>query len=106
MMQFVLFVKFNQYYADYNIYPRRLYADSGYYSLDNYRYMAAAGIENYIKPQTWQKMICGEWMELYHFDENKNLICLNGKIASRCQLRMYAYLFGVQYSQTIYLDCR
>lgn len=48
-------------------------------------YMAAAGIENYIKPQTWQKMICGEWMELYHFDENKNLICLNGKIASKCQ---------------------
>ena len=75
----------NQYYADYNIYPKRLCADSGYYSLDNYRYMAAAGIENYIKPQTWQKMICGEWMELYHFDENKNLICLNGKIASKCQ---------------------
>jgi hypothetical protein len=47
--------------------------------------MAAAEIENYIKPQTWQKMICGEWMELYHFDENKNLICLNGKIASKCQ---------------------
>jgi hypothetical protein len=47
--------------------------------------MVAAGIENYIKPQTWQKMICGEWMELYHFDENKNLICLNGKVAVRCQ---------------------
>ncbi|MBO5681109.1 MAG: transposase [Lentisphaeria bacterium] len=75
----------DQYYADYNTYPERLCADSGYYSLDNYRYMVAAGIENYIKPQTWQKMICGEWMELYHFDENKNLICLNGKVAVRCQ---------------------
>ena len=75
----------NQYYANYNIYPKRLCADSGYYSLDNYRYMTVAGIENYIKPQTWQKIICGEWMELYHFDENKNLICLNGKIASKCQ---------------------
>ena len=75
----------DQYYVDYNTYPERLCADSGYYSLDNYRYMVAAGIENYIKPQTWQKMICGEWMELYHFDENKNLICLNGKVAVRCQ---------------------
>ena len=28
----------NQYYADYNICPKRLCADSGYYSLDNYRY--------------------------------------------------------------------
>ena len=73
----------DQYYVNYNTYPKRLCADSGYCSLDNYRYMQKTGIENYIKPLTWQKMICGEWVELYHFDENKNLICLNGKIASK-----------------------
>ena len=65
-------------------------------------YMAAAGIENYIKPQTWQKMICGEWMELYHFDENKNLICLNGKIASKCQLEIREILLVNSLSGFVY----
>lgn len=56
-------------------------ADSGYGSLDNCRYMAAEGIENYVKPQIWQKMVRGEYIDLYRFDEEQNLICLNGRKA-------------------------
>ena len=75
----------DNYHADYGEFPKRLCADSGYGSLENYRYMAAAGIENYVKPQTWQKMVGGEYVELYHFDEERNLVCLNGRKAVVCE---------------------
>lgn len=68
-------------HADYGSFPEKLCADSGYDSLDNYRYMAAEGIENYVKPQIWQKMVRGEYIDLYSFDEEQNLICLNGRKA-------------------------
>ena len=71
----------NHYYDDYGSSPKRLCADSGYSSLDNYRHIASKGIENYVKPQIWQKMICGEYVDLYRFDEEKNLICMNGRNA-------------------------
>lgn len=75
----------DNYHADYGEFPKRLCADSGYGSLENYRYMAAAGIENYVKPQTWQKMVGGEYVELYHFDEERNLVCLDGRKAVVCE---------------------
>ena len=71
----------DHYYADYGYFPKRLCTDSGYGSLDNYRCIASKGIGNYIKPQIWQKMICGEYVDLYRFDEEKNLICMNGRKA-------------------------
>lgn len=75
----------DNYHADYGSYPKRVCADSGYSSLENYRYMSAAGIENYVKPQTWQRMVGGEYVELYHFDEERNLVCLNGRKAVVCE---------------------
>ena len=71
----------DHYYADYGYFPKRLCTDSGYGSLDNYRHIASKGIGNYVKPQIWQKMICGEYVDLYRFDEEKNLICMNGRKA-------------------------
>ena len=38
-----------------------------------------------MKPQTWQKMVGGEYVELYHFDEERNLVCLNGRKAVVCE---------------------
>lgn len=70
-------------YEEIGEFPKRLCAGSGYGSLENYRYMAAAGIENYVKPQTWQKMVGGEYVELCHFDEERNLICLDGREVCR-----------------------
>ena len=71
----------DNYHADYGSFQEKLCADSGYGSLDNYRYMAAVGIENYVKPQIWQKMVRGEYIDLYSFDKEQNLICLNGRKA-------------------------
>ena len=71
----------DNYHADYVTYPRRICADSGYGSLENYRYMARAGMENFVKPQMWQKMISGEYIDLFRFDEEENLVCLNGRKA-------------------------
>lgn len=66
----------------YGHYPKRVCADSGYGSLDNYSFMESVGIENYVKHQYWQKFISGEYADLFHFDEDKNLLCLNGKKAT------------------------
>ena len=68
----------DNYHTDYGSFPEKLCADSGYGSLDHYRYMAAEGIENYVKPQIWQKMVRGEYIALCSFDEERNLICLSG----------------------------
>ena len=38
-------------------------------------------MENYVKPLTWQRMVSGEYVELFHFDEERNLVCLNGRKA-------------------------
>ena len=75
----------NNYHADYGCFPKRLCADSGYGSLENYRYLTTAGMGNFVKPQTWQRLISGEYIELYHFDEEKNLVCLNGRKAVACK---------------------
>ena len=75
----------DKYHADYGSFPKRLCADSGYGALENYRYMASAGMENYVKPQTWQMMVSGKYVELYHFDEERNLVCLNGRKAVVCE---------------------
>ena len=71
----------DNYHADYAAYPRRVCADSGYGSLENYRYMARAGMENFVKPQMWQKMVSGEFIDLFMFDEERNLVCLDGRKA-------------------------
>ena len=71
----------DNYHADYAAYPRRICADSGYGSLENYRYMARTGMENFVKPQMWQKMISGEYIDLFKFDAEENLVCLNGRKA-------------------------
>ena len=71
----------DNYHADYAACPRRVCADSGYGALENYRYMARAGMENFVKPQMWQKMVSGEFIDLFMFDEERNLVCLDGRKA-------------------------
>lgn len=71
----------DNYHADYAAYPKRICADSGYGSLENYRYMARAGMENFVKPLTWKRMISGEYIDLFTFDSEENLVCLNGRKA-------------------------
>ena len=71
----------NEFNKNYGFFPKRLCADSGYGSLMNYQFIKANNIENYVKHQNWAKYVSGEYVDLYKFDSNKNLFCLNGKKA-------------------------
>jgi len=69
------------FHADYEFYPKRICADAGYGSWKNYVYMIEHDIDNYVKFQTWEQERKGNSLDLYLFNDNKELICLNGKTA-------------------------
>ena len=70
----------DEFRADYGEYPKNLCADAGYGSLSNYEYLSKNNIGNYVKYNYWQSEKDGTSIELYTFDEDDNLVCLNGKI--------------------------
>lgn len=72
-----------QFRADYGFYPKNLCANAGYGSWKNYAYMAKHGIGNYVKFQDWEQSRKGNAMDLYSFDGEGELVCLNGKTATR-----------------------
>ena len=45
--------------------------------------MAKRGIGNYVKFQDWEQLRKGNAMDLYSFDDEGELVCLNGKTATR-----------------------
>lgn len=79
--QYTLIPALDKFHELYGFYPKRLCADSGYGSLRNYQYVTDKNIENYVKFGDWSRVISGEKYDLYYFNENGDLICLNGKIA-------------------------
>ena len=68
---------------DYGFYPKRICADAGYGSWKNYVYMLERNIDNYVKFQTWEQERKGNSIDLYSFNENKELVCLNGMVAKK-----------------------
>jgi len=52
--------------------------------MENYAYMAKHGIGNYVKFQDWEQLRKGNAMDLYSFDGEEELVCLNGKTVTRC----------------------
>ena len=72
-----------QFYLDYGFYPKNICADAGYGSWKNYVYMTERKIGNYVKFQDWEQLRKGNALDLYSFNVNKELICLNGKIAKK-----------------------
>lgn len=72
-----------QFNLDYNSYPKRICADSGYGSYKNYEFLSLNNIENYVKYNYWQQEISGSNCNLYRFDDFGNLICLNNKTARK-----------------------
>lgn len=73
-----------QFYLDYGFYPKNLCADAGYGSWKNYVYLMEHSIGNYVKFQDWEQLRNGNALDLYSFNSNKELVCLNGKTATRC----------------------
>ena len=70
-----------EYYKDYKEYPKRLCADSGYGSKENYDYIFSKSIESYIKYPMWNKFINGEYIEQYTICDSGDVYCLNNKKA-------------------------
>ena len=84
--QYSLIPAIEKFYKLYNFYPKRLCADAGYGSLKNYQFIIDKGIENYIKFADWSRVVSGETYDLYHFNDDGNLVCLNNKIALKTRL--------------------
>ncbi len=84
--QYTLIPALDKFYELYGFYPTRLCADAGYGSLNNYQYVIDRNIENYIKFGDWAMVVSGEKYDLYHFNENGELVCLNSKIAIKTKV--------------------
>lgn len=81
--QYTLIPTLKLFHSMYGSYPKRICADAGYGSLNNYRFVTDNKIENYIKFNNWSRVVSGDVYNLFYFNENENLICLNGKKANK-----------------------
>ena len=70
-----------KFYQFYDFFPKRLCGDAGYRSLKNYTFLLENNIENYIKFSDWARVVSVDTYDLFYFDQNENLICLNNKVA-------------------------
>lgn len=64
----------------YGFFPKRICADAGYGSLDNYRYLHKYNIENYVKHQSWEGNKSARNPDCYHLNEDNTITCLNGYV--------------------------
>ena len=91
-----------QFHIDYGFYPKNLCADAGYGSWKNYVYMAKHDIGNYVKFQDWEQLRKGNAIDLYSFNDKEELVCLNGKTATRCSEyngrhpKQHGYLYVIE----------
>lgn len=73
-------------YSFYNEYPKRLAADSGYGSLENYKYLDEHKIKNFVKYFTWEGNVSGRKPNQYHLNDDETITCLNGNIGYKTDL--------------------
>lgn len=68
-----------QFRSIYGKYPKNICADSGYGSLENYRFMKEHYIGNYVKHQSWEGNVSGKNPVAYRLNDDNTITCLNGK---------------------------
>lgn len=90
---------------DYGKYPKNLCADAGYGSLSNYEYLSKNNIGNYVKYNYWQSEKDGTSIELYTFNDDGNLVCLNGKIGEETDTYNGRHPKGKQNKYYIVKEC-
>ena len=73
-------------YKFYNEYPKRLCADSGYGSLENYSYLEEHNIKNFVKYFSWQGNVSGKNPSQYHLNDDETIVCLNGNIGYKTDI--------------------
>lgn len=59
-------------------YPKKICADAGYGTLQNYRFLYETRIENYVKPVFWQGHMSGRRPVKFWLQDDGKLVCLNG----------------------------
>lgn len=70
----------------YGHYPKRVCADSGYGSLENYEYLSNHNIENYVKYYSFAGNASGRNPDPYYLEDDGTLVCLNGNIGVRLNI--------------------
>lgn len=70
----------------YGFWPKRICADAGYGSLDNYRYLDKHHIENYVKHQSWEGNKSAKNPDCYHLNDDGTVTCLNGSAGYEVRL--------------------
>ena len=84
--QYALIPALEKFKVMYGSYPTRLCADAGYGSLKNYQFVNQNNIDNYIKFADWSRVVSGDLYDLFYFDDDENLVCLNEKIALKTRI--------------------
>ena len=69
-----------QHFNLYNLYPISICADSGYGSLDNYKFLDNNNIKNFVKYSTWEGNVSGKRPSQYKINIDDTITCLNGNI--------------------------
>ena len=69
-----------QHFNLYNLYPISICADSGYGSLDNYKFLENNNIKNFVKYSTWEGNVSGKRPSQYKINIDDTITCLNGNI--------------------------
>lgn len=70
----------------YGYYPKRVCADAGYGSLENYRFLNDNNMENYVKYFTWDGNVSGKNPDQYYFNDDNTITCLNNLIGYRIEI--------------------
>lgn len=70
----------------YGCFPKRICADAGYGSLDNYRYLDERNIESYVKHQSWEGNKSARNPDCYHLNDDDTIKCLNGFVGREVKL--------------------
>ena len=74
------------FYDNYGYYPKRVCADAGYGSYDNYEFLNQNNIENYVKYFTFDGNVSGRNPDSYYLEDDGSLKCLNGNIGYKTEI--------------------
>lgn len=74
------------FYALYGAYPQNVCADSGYGSLENYRYLRENKVGNYVKHTSWEGNVSGRYPDSYTYCDDGTIRCLNGKTGTQVEI--------------------
>lgn len=75
----------DQFFQWYGIYPKRVCADAGYGSVNNYEYCEQKGIQAFIKYTAWNGEKTGRNPATYEYIDTQTIRCLGGRVGERIQ---------------------